>query len=214
MTQKILSEEEKTELMSMAFGYGFPIARLLVLKELVYKRKNLLPNEDTAENRAVLDGCIEKLKSVMAASNIGSRPFRTSVGDVCLGAFTRGDKLLYSSHPNSPPDHMPIVDSDEVKLHETILNEMVNEVYLYVDMYVSLMMHESDAAIYNMACAILGCDRLTTVTEEIHVPVTPSETDDRRWVVKKCQCIAMMKDTDEHPKIGHYFAAPVFAVEL
>ncbi len=209
-----LSAEETQEIESLAFGYGFPYARLLIIKELVYKRNNLSPSENHPENRAVLDNVIEQLRDLVATSKYGPRPFKASVGDVYLGTFTRGDPILYGANIQTPIDHIPVDESEEVTLHRTILEEVAKELFMYVNIYISIFMERMDNSVYRVACDLLGCDRLVTVTEELTVPLRVPEGNElgegseQPTTIKKCLCLGMMRDTDEVPNAGRYFLAP------
>lgn len=208
------------ELEGISFGFGYPYARLLILKELIHLRNNLQGKEDHAQNREVLDGVIAKLQEIMMRSTIGNRPFKSSLGDVYLAAYTRGDRLLYGAHPNTPYDHVPVDKSEEVVIHRTILEEVAQELFTYVDVYVSLFMKKFDPVVYQLACDLLSCDRLTTVVEEVTVPLRIPEgyevaaDSEMPHTIKKCLCLGLLRDVDKEPRVGRYFLGPSFAYTI
>lgn len=215
-----ITPEDMKELEGISFGFGYPYARLLILKELIYLRNNLRDKEDHAQNREVLDGVIAKLQEIMMRSTIGNRAFKSSLGDVYLAAYTRGDRLLYGAHPNTPYDHVPVDESEEVTIHRTILSEVAQELFTYVDVYISLFMEKFDPVVYRLACDLLSCDRLTTVVEEVTVPLripdgyTLGEDSEAPHTIKKCLCLGLLRDVDQKPRVGRYFLGPSFAYTI
>lgn len=210
---EILSEEQ-SDLQSLAFGYGYPFARLMVLKELRYRLDNLPPTHNTPENRVILSELISEIAGMIASSAISPRPFPSSVGDTVLSISRRGDFLLYGASINTTPDHVPIDETVEVTRHRVILEEVAQEIFAYVSFYLMKMMPVVDKAIYNVACSIFGCDRLVPVTEQLTIPLqTPEgyvleEGSEMPSTIKYSLCLGFLKDTDEHPTLGVYALSP------
>lgn len=210
---EVLSEEQ-SDLQSLAFGYGYPYARLLILKELRYRLENLPPTHDTPENRHVLSELISDIANMIASSSISPRPFPSSVGDTILALTRRGDRLLYGASIDTAPDHIPIDQTTEVTRHRTILEEVAREIFAYVSFYVMKMMPVVDKAIYNAACAIFECDRIVPATEQLTIPLAIpeglilGEDSEMPSTVKFCLCLGFLKDVDEHPTLGVYCLAP------
>lgn len=209
-----LLSEEQSDLQSLAFGYGYPFARLLVLKEMRYRLANLPPSHDTQENRHVLAELIADIANMIASSSISPRPFPSSVGDTILSISRRGDRLLYGASIDTSPDHVPVDETFEVTLHRTILEEVPRELFTYVTFYIMKMMPVVDKAIYDVVCSIFGCDRLVAATEQLTIPLRIpdglilEDGSEPPSTVKYCLCLGFMRDTDEHPTLGMYSLSP------
>lgn len=193
------------ELEALAFGYGFPYIRLLILKELRWKVSNLSGAEDTPENKETILSIIDGLSNVIMTTKFGTRPFPSSVGDVLLMVSNRGDTLLYGAKIDTPIEHVPTEGSAEVTLHRTILEEVAQEIFSYITYYVMKVMQHADPTIYDMACDIFGCDRLVMAVEKLTIPLASPEPSS---TIKQCLCLGFLKDTEEIPKLGKYCLTP------